>query len=362
MEPRAVALTSQIEALLRERLDVPVRFADDAGCDALLCLEVEGKPREVCLEVRPGISSAQVDALTNESKRRGRRGRLLAAPVLSARVRAELRERRINHVDLSGNVFIREPGWYVWLDADRKPPPQRQWEARPLNPFSKKASLVLRVLLEEPARAWGIREIAAETRLSIGHTSDVARELVRRGYAREDEGRTSLGNSVAALRDWVGAYHWSKNPVSSFVIPFEYQELGRELKGAMDAAGVRFALTMLAGADRIAPHVRHGQVHLYVPDEQSAHAREVVQRVLYGERVHTGGSLHVMTPYYGDAVFQGAREVDGMPVVSPVQLFLDLAGFPLRGAEAARMLALGPLRQQLGLNPRQLQELTRTLE
>ncbi|HEX8452257.1 MAG TPA: type IV toxin-antitoxin system AbiEi family antitoxin [Longimicrobium sp.] len=268
----------------------------------------------------------------------------------------------INHADLSGNVFIREPGWYVWLDADREPPPRRQWEARPLNPFSKKASLVLRALLEEPARAWGIREIAAETRLSIGHASDVARELVRRGYARDEEGRILLGNGIAALRDWLGAYHWSKNRLSSFVVPFEHQELSLELRSAMDAAGVRFALTMLAGADRIAPHVQHAQMHLYVPDEQAAHARDVVQRALYGERVHTGGNLHVMTPYYGDAVFQGAREVDGMPVVSSVQLFLDLAGFPLRGAEAARMLALGPLRQQLGLDARQIQELTRTLE
>lgn len=359
---RAVALTSKVEALLRERLDVPVRSADDARCDALLCLEIEGKTRELCLEASQSISSAQVDALSNESKRRGRRGRLLAAPVLSPRVRAELRDRKINHMDLSGNVFIREPGWYVWLDADRKPPPQRLWEARPLNPFSKKASLVLRVLLEEPARAWGIREIAAETRLSIGHASDITRELVRRGYARDEEGRILLGNGVAALRDWLGAYHWSKNRVSSFVVPFEYFELGAELRSAMDAAGVRFALTMLAGADRIAPHVQHGQVHLYVPAEQAGHAWEVVQRALYGERAYAGGNLHVLTPYYGDAVIQGAREVDGMPVVSPVQLFLDLAGFPLRGAEAARMLALGPLREQLGLDARQIQELTRTLE
>ncbi|HEX8674136.1 MAG TPA: hypothetical protein VF710_19715, partial [Longimicrobium sp.] len=112
-------LASQIEALLRERLALPVRSAEDAGSDGLLRLNVDGKPRELCLEARQSISSAQVDALSSEPKRRGRRGLLLAAPMLSARVRAELRERKINHVDLSGNVFIREPGWYVWLDADR---------------------------------------------------------------------------------------------------------------------------------------------------------------------------------------------------------------------------------------------------
>lgn len=362
--PRASvsALPGQVEALLRERLDVPVRILEGSGRDTLLRVEVEGKPRVLSLEARPSTSSAQVDALDGATKRRRGTARLLAAPQLTARVRAELRERRINHVDLAGNVFIREPGWYVWLDADRKPPPKGLWEARSLNPFSKKASLVLRALLEHPAKARGIREIAAETRLSIGHASDIARELVRRGYAREEEGKILLGNGVAALRDWVAAYHWRKNRVSSFVVPFEYQELVAGLQSAMDAAGIRFALGMLAGADRIAPHVQHGQVHLYVPEDQAADALGVVQAQLYGERVHSGGNLHVMTPYYGDAVFHGAREVGGTPVVSPIQLFLDLAGFPLRGAEAARMLAMGPLAHQLGLDRRQLQELTRTLE
>jgi hypothetical protein len=351
---------SQVEALLRERLDLPVQSAENTGGDGLIFLEVDGKRRLLHVQAKSSISSNQVEAIRTGNRRT--RGRLLAAPVLPARVRAELRERRINHVDLSGNVFIREPGWYVWLEADRKPPPKRLWDARALNPFSKKASLVLRELLEQPDRAWGIREIAAETGLSAGHASDAARELVRRGYAREDQGRTSLGDGVAALRDWVGVYHWSKNRVSSFIVPFEYGELGAKLKGAMDAAGVRFALTMLAGADRIAPHVQHGQMHLYVPEAQAAITREVVKQKLFGERVHTGGNLHVVTPYYGDAVFRGAREVDGMPIVSPVQLFLDLTGFPLRGSEAARMLALGPLTEQLGLDRRQAQELTRTLE
>jgi len=351
---------SQVRALLRERLDLPVQSADDARVDGPISLEVEGKRRLLHVEAKASISTALVEALGKGTRRR--RGLLLAAPTISTRVRAELREGRINHVDLCGNVFIREPGWYVWLEADRKPPPKRLWDARPLNPFSKKASLVLRELLEQPERAWGIREIAAETRLSVGHASDAARELVRRGYAREDQGRTLLSNGVAALRDWLGAYHWSKNRVSSFIVPFEYPELGAALRAEMNAAGVRFALTMLAGADRISPHVQHGLMNLYVPEEQGAMAREVVQGKLYGERVHTGGNLHVMTPYYGGAVFRGAREVDGLPVVSPVQLFLDLAGFPLRGAEAARMIALGPLAEQLGLERRQVQELTRMLD
>ena len=83
---------------------------------------------------------------------------------------------------------------------------------------------------------------------------------------------------------------------------------------------------------------------------------------LYGEPVATGGTLHVLKPYYGNGVFYGTSEVDGARVVSPVQLFIDLANYPLRGAEAARMLALGPLAHQLGLSREQVQDLVGLLE
>ncbi|MET0400097.1 MAG: hypothetical protein ABW277_25125 [Longimicrobiaceae bacterium] len=367
------ALVKKVEALLRERLDLSAQVLppslgsggpDTGGDDARLRLVIDGKTRELHVQVKASLSSAHIDDLLGQDKRgrRGNPGWLLVTPELPPRVRSELRNRRINHVDLTGNVFIREPGLYVWLEADRKPPPKRLWEERSLNPFSKRASLVLRALLEHPMRAWGVRELAAEIRLSLGHASEVSHELVRRGYAQENADGISLGDGMAALRDWVDAYDWSKNQVTSFVVPFGYDELGPELKRALDAAGLRYALTMLAGADRIAPHVLHDQTHFYVPEEQAERAQEVIREALYGEAVPQGGTLHVMSPYYGDSVFYGAREADEMSIVSPIQLFIDLANYPLRGAEAARMLALGPLAHQLSLNRRQVKELTRIVE
>ncbi|HEX9939937.1 MAG TPA: hypothetical protein VGB15_22575 [Longimicrobium sp.] len=355
-------LLDSVQALLRDRLALPVRVLPppgpaDAGYDAIFSFELEGKTRELRVQAKTDISRA---ALADESTTGS--GWLLATPELSPRLRAELRERRVNHVDLSGNVYIREPGWYVWLDADRKPPPRRQWTVRPLNPFSKKASLVLRALLENHDRGWRIRELATEARLSVGHTSDIANELLRRGYAGITNGRLTLEDSVAALRDWIGVYEWTRNQASSFVVPFTYGELGPKLQRAFSAGGLQYAFTLLSGADRIAPHVQHEQTHVYVWASHLEQAHALVRAELYGEPVATGGTLHVLKPYYGNGVFYGAAELDGTPVVSPIQLFIDLANYPLRGAEAARMLALGPLARQLGLDRKQVQELVRPLE
>jgi hypothetical protein len=352
-------LLATIGGLLEERLGVPVQVVPLGSSDGAVRFTVEGQPRELIVQAKERLSRASLDRLAPPRGAEDGRGWLLVTQQLTPSMRAELRKLQVNYADLAGNVYIREPGLYVMLEGDRKPPRRQPSTARRLNPFSKRASLVLRALLEEPERAWGIREIAGATGLSLGHASEVARELVGREYAHDEQGRISLGNAAAALRDWTDAYDWRKNRVASFVVPFEHDEVGPKLQRAMDAAGVSFALTLLAGADRVAPHVQHGQTHLYVPAGKAVTAADVVREKLYGEPVSTGGTLHLLDPYYRDGVFYGSRTIDAMPVVSPVQLFIDLANYPLRGAEAARMVALGPLASQLGMGRPQVQELTR---
>ena len=55
-------------------------------------------------------------------------------------------------------------------------------------------------------------------------------------------------------------------------------------------------------------------------------------------------TLCVLSPYYGRAALFGSQGSAELPIVSDLQLFLDLAHFPLRGAEAAQHL----LRTRLG--------------
>lgn len=45
-----------------------------------------------------------------------------------------------------------------------------------------------------------------------------------------------------------------------------------------------------------------------------------------------------MRPYYRNSVFFGSRFVDGLRVVSDIQLYLYLHGYPLRGLEQAEYL------------------------
>ena len=41
-----------------------------------------------------------------------------------------------------------------------------------------------------------------------------------------------------------------------------------------------------------------------------------------------GGNVWIAAPYYRTSVFQDSRTIEGHPVVSDLQIFLDLAGLP----------------------------------
>jgi hypothetical protein len=140
----------------------------------------------------------------------------------------------------------------------------------------------------------------------------------------------------AALEDWSTHYQWKRNRVESYVAPFEYVDL---LSRLMKINDVRkgTALTLHSGADQVAPHVQHGQVHLYV-GASGYHLHADLRDDLHLERTPSGGNFHLIEPYYRRSVFVGKRFVNGLPVVSDVQLYLDLVSSPVRGHEAAQVL------------------------
>ena len=51
-----------------------------------------------------------------------------------------------------------------------------------------------------------------------------------------------------------------------------------------------------------------------------------------------GGNICLTKPYYKNSVFFGVQIIRGYPVVSNLQLYLDLYHFPQRGREHAEYL------------------------
>jgi len=280
---------------------------------------------------------------------------VLAVPRLSRRERANLRENDVNYLDMSGNVSIRSDGLVVSIEGGEAPLRQSPRKSK-RNPFSKKASLVARILLAQPFRKWRVREVSAEGSLSVGFASEILRSMVAAAYVAESAEGFQLADPVSLLKDWSASYRWEDNKIHSFVAPFDKSDLLERASRVVESMDARPLLTLLSAADILLPHVQHEQVHLYV-DHFSPSTVNALRSQLHAESVQHGGNLHVMEPYYGRSVWYVAQQLGGFELVSDVQLLLDLVHYPVRGPEAGGVLLRKRIGPRLHLNREQVRSL-----
>jgi len=211
------------------------------------------------------------------------------------------------------------------------------------NIFSAKSARVLRVLLVNVARDWNERELAKEAKVSRGLVHYICRSLIELGYvSRSEQNRLVLVDPLRLLKRW-GAFH-QYDKINTFLDYYTFErEVDRFIQQLSTVNNIHYALTALAGAFLIAPHVRPVDVHMYVHSKEDAVA---IAKALNLQPIPRGGNVKFVLPY-DEGVFYGHQSasvwisdqvVSGVSVVSSVQLYVDLFNFPARGEEAASHL------------------------
>lgn len=264
---------------------------------------------------------------------------LVVRKASAARLR-ELRVADVQFVDVGrGIVRLRLP----WIYIDRTdleipvvalPPAGRAYR----DPFGDRASLISRLLVEQPARRWGAREIAEEAGVSTMTASHVLRQLREIGVLdarkRGNAFETRLRDLSGLVGAWTRHYEWTRcqklEVQASMGSPDRFMaRLPSLLKGR------RWALTMQAGASRVEPHANWETLHVYVDVDSITALADVASSAGWEPGP---GKLVLMRPWYAQSAWVGMRTMDGLPVVSDLQLVLDLWHYPVRGREQAEML------------------------
>jgi hypothetical protein len=265
--------------------------------------------------------------------------RVWVLPRATRDIRDRLRSEQESYVDLRGAVFLSFPNLLVDR-VNLKLPSRPKATRRSFDPFADRSSLVLRTLLEDHRdRTWGVRELAEAAGVGPATVTRTIRELERyqvvnvRRVRRESEIRLTDGRALFAI--WTGAYDWTKNQSVTLQAP-----VGDPLRFLRRSRGIfesyRWALTLQAGASLVAPHATWERVHVYVDVQSDEDLLEIAKQQEWP--VGDEGRLVLMRPYYRDSVWHGAREVQDLPVVTDLQLALDLWQYPLRGREQAEHL------------------------
>lgn len=246
------------------------------------------------------------------------------------------REAGIGYMDLTGNAFLRFG--QVLIDRKSGERPLRE-KARLRRLFSPKSSRILRVLLAQLEQKWTLARLATEAQVSVRSAHLVINALEEKALVDKQRGAIRLVQPSALLDLWGQNYHFDQHRRETF---YSFIRSPRELatKLAVQAAsqGTRLALTLHAGAALVAPFVRYTDVHAYIDGDLGRLAKSLDLRP-----VETGGSVHLLEPN-DIGIFYGTRGIQDVPVVSDLQLYLDLLHYPARGREQAEVLR----RQKLG--------------
>lgn len=353
------AAKQRLPLLFDEGADIKLRpgAGPSAPFDLRFDLKYEGSRRPLYVEVKSRLLRTHYEVFRRQARILKQRDPLAIAlfvvPHLSERGRHELRAAKINHADFDGTIFIRTTGLVLDIKSEGKSP---LFEVHPssINPFSDKASLVLRVLCERANRKWRVTEIADSAAVTKGWVSVVTDELVRRGYVDRAADGIRLIDPVSMLQDWTASYSWKANRVESYSAGFRYEELLQLLPPLISRSRATSALTLLAASDLLARHVEHQQIHLYVAPEHFATVRRLTQAELFLVPSDNSGNFHLLNPRYPISAFFGRQVVGKLPVASALQVYLDLVHFPLRGREAAEILMRTLLGGRLGITAQQL--------
>lgn len=254
---------------------------------------------------------------------------IVGAPYISPAAANICEEEGIGYLDLAGNCRLVFDTVYIVREGAKNPFAQKR-DLRSL--YSPRGTRILRVMLNNPRIAWKTQPLAEEAKVSVGQVANIKKLLKDREWIIEIKDGFRVKEPAGLLTEWSENYSFRKNEVRDFYSMSGISAVEAGMAGVCAESGVQFALTGLSGAARVQPGIRYKRIMAFVSDisgdlNKKAGLKEVT----------SGANVTLLLPY--DAgVFNGFRDYDGVPVVSPVQLYLDLKSYKGRGEEAAQII------------------------
>jgi hypothetical protein len=309
-----------------------------------LSTKIDHRQIEIFVITRSQVTPKTVLAIFQNIKWLPPNGQMMiCAPCISTRVAEMCKEQNVAYLDAVGNCRIIAPGLIIHISGH----PPRKAPIQTINdPFSRKSSRIVRALLTQPDKGWQVQQLAKEADVSLGLVSKVKKVLIDEAYLEERDQLLYLRDPVKLLQNWSTQYRPQVNPVQLFTL-FRPLEAETHLAEWCRENKITYAFTQLSGAWRYSPMVRYDKSVVYMDRKVVSEDKfKALLDYLSAKEVDTGVNCTVWLTD-DSAVFSDSREVDGVRIVSPIQLYLDLKNLPGRGEEAAQEVLQKELRTLL---------------
>lgn len=307
--------------------------------DMLLSLKIDDRNYKVAVEVKsigqPRFIRMAAQQLTeymaaNQDVSYG----ILAAPYISENGRVLCQRYRIGYVDLAGNTRLALGNLYVDIQGRDNPYPTTRGLK---SVFTKRSTRAIRVLLSDPKRFWYVQNLARQADLSLGQVSNIKRLLIDEDLLEEEGRLFRLADPERILDAWLQNYSFRYNDSFDFY-SLEGTQIERKIASFCGGRGITYAMALFSGANLVAPFVRYARSFAYLEEGIVEVAKQLDLK-----EVTSGPNVTLLKPY-DKGVFYGIQDVNGLSVVSDIQLYLDLKKYRGRGEEAAEYILENRLR------------------
>lgn len=255
---------------------------------------------------------------------------MVAAPYITPEGAKVCRDDKVSYFDLAGNCRIAMGTLYIERTGLPNPFQKNVMAAPSL--YGMRGERILRTLLQDPKRPWKVIPLKEQTGASAGTVSIIRKLLIDRDWAKDTSDGILLTQPEKLLQDW--AHVWGRRPFKPlpYFSRLSQPEVEHKMAEFAQREQHKLALTGAAGAWRYAPMTRYQRTQVYWDGEP-----EALAQAMEFKKTDSGANVHILTPR-DRGVFDFSETIDGVPVVCPVQVYLDLQRDPARGQEAAEHL------------------------
>lgn len=259
-------------------------------------------------------------------------------PHVGERVAEALREKGVGFISLDGSMSIRAPN--VLIERHVKSRSSR-WPQH-VSLFSDKSSLILRYLFDRPSVQVQVRDLSRDLDVSPGLVSRVLDRLRKEGFLVVDGESERLVERDFLLDEWKDLYRRRAKRQQERRYYMHVRQvddvLSRLASHSGRASEPRWALSFQAGASLVRPFAFFSEVHLLVSPRGWEQNVDKLANSFELEPAKHEANVILVEPYYRHSWDYGLRSLRGIPVVSELQLYLDLSVYPRRGAEQAEIM------------------------
>ena len=298
------------------------------GPDAWLSIvPPAGAPYRFAVELKSRLDPRDVDfALHLMSKWNVREPLMVAAPHLSPRTRALLKELGISFADTFGNMRLCDGALFVEHTAPGGPPRRADERVPRTSLRGPLTGRVVRYLCEAfPPRK--VRQIAADISAPPGNVSRILDLLEReRLIKREPHGPVVAVAWEEIVKQWAPDLQRNRK-VQNFLEPRDLNILLERLATTKQ----RYSLTGSFAAAQIAPAALPAAVDVYV-DDPAAFAKA------FNLHASSGIGNVRLVAAYDNVVFDRTLHRNGLVLANPFQIAADLLTLPKRSDEEYQTL------------------------